>query len=65
VEDCNEVLAIEPGKSKAHYRRGLAYEGLGQYSAALDDLRQVSFIYLFIYSFIHLFIHLFIHIFLI
>jgi len=55
------VLAIEPGKGKAHYRRGLAYEGLGQYSAALDDLRQVSFIYLFIYLFIHSFIYSFIY----
>lgn len=36
-------FGIDPGKSKARYRRGLAYEGLGDYSSAYNDLRAVSF----------------------
>lgn len=41
VEDCTEVLAIDPAKIKARFRQGLAYEGLGQLSAALEDLKEV------------------------
>jgi tetratricopeptide (TPR) repeat protein len=37
----NEVLAIDPGKSKARYRRGLAYESLGKFQEAYEDLKQV------------------------
>lgn len=41
LEDCSEVLAIDPEKSKARYRRGLAYEGLDQLELALSDFKQV------------------------
>jgi tetratricopeptide (TPR) repeat protein len=41
LEDCTEVLAIDPGKSKARYRRGLAYESLGKFQEAYEDLKQV------------------------
>jgi tetratricopeptide (TPR) repeat protein len=42
LEDCNEVLAFDAKKEKARYRRGLAYEGLGELDSALRDLKQVN-----------------------
>jgi len=35
------VLAFDRARTKARYRRGLAYEGMGRYGDALKDLKAV------------------------
>lgn len=39
IEDCTQVLELDPKNQKALLRRGLAYEGLERYRLALQDIR--------------------------
>jgi len=42
VIQCSQVLEAVPRNIKALFRRGGAYEGAGQYGAALEDLEQAA-----------------------
>lgn len=40
LEDCNKVLAIDPGNVKAYYRRGVAFFSCEKFQNALEDFEK-------------------------
>ena len=40
ITDCTEAIAVDPGYTKAYYRRALAYEQQGEFECAVSDLEK-------------------------
>ena len=41
IEDYDRAIQLNPGDAKAHYNRGVAYNGLKQYRRAIADFHRV------------------------
>lgn len=41
VEDCNKALSIQPGYTKALYRRAKAFQGMGEPAKSMEDLTKL------------------------